>query len=50
MEKLDPSHRPEIKQNVGCDKHICPHCKEELKISIASSSGWSSGTIQISKK
>ncbi len=50
MKKLDPSHRPEITINPGCDKHICPHCKEELKISIATSSGWSDDTIQISKK
>ena len=46
---IDTSHRPEIKQNIGCDQHVCPHCKEELRISIASSSGWSDGIIQISK-
>jgi len=47
--KLDPSHRPEIVHNIGCDQHVCPHCKEEIQVSIASSSGWSSGTIQINK-
>ena len=49
IDKLDTSHRPQIIQNSGCDQHVCPHCKEEIQVSIASSSGWSDGIIQISK-